>query len=206
MPVLEVFFDCSSPWTYLGFDSVTRMAERLHIDIRWKPIVVGGVFNKVNRTAYSDRENPPVPAKWAYYEKDLQDWAGLYGLVINMPPKCGHPVNSVKCMRGCILLQPLGKLVPFARAAFEALWADGQDLGDDNVLRALCDKVAVDPEWFLTQIGSPEIKSALWDNTNDLIERGGFGSPTFFVDSTAIYFGNDRVVLVENALRKILSC
>lgn len=203
MVKLEFFFDCSSPWTYLGFHNVQPMAKRLGVDIIWKPIIVGGVFNKVNMPVYENRANPPVPRKADYTSKDMQDWARLAGLTINMPPKCGHPVNAVKCMRACLVMQDEGKLVPFATAAFEALWIDGLDLAKDDVLAGLCKQVDFDPDGLLARIAAPEIKDRLRANTDEVIDRGGFGSPTIFVNDTDMYFGNDRLVLVEAAIRRL---
>jgi 2-hydroxychromene-2-carboxylate isomerase len=200
MVKLECFFDCSSPWTYLGFHNLQPMAARLGVEVIWKPIIVGGVFNKVNMPVYENRANPPVPRKAEYTLKDMQDWARLAGLVVNHPPACGHPVNAVKCMRGCIAVQPTGKLIAFATAAFEALWRDGRDLAQDEVLADICRAAGVDPDWLLAKIAMPELKQALWDNTNALMDRNGFGSPTFFVNEYDMYFGNDRLVLVEAAI------
>jgi len=202
---LECFFDCSSPWTYLAFHNVQPMAERLGVTILWRPIIVGGVFNKVNTHLYEVRANPPVPRKAEYYAKDLQDWARFSGLVINMPPACGHPVNAVKCMRACVALQPLGNMLPFAKAAFETLWADGRDLAKDEVLTDICARAGVDSAWVLSVIATPQVKQALWDNTNELIARNGFGSPTFFLDDADMFFGNDRLPLVEHAIRRRLA-
>ncbi len=199
---LECYFDCSSPWTYLGFHNIQPIAARLGVPILWKPIIVGGVFNKVNMPVYENRANPPVPRKAEYTHKDMQDWARYSGIIINHPPACGHPVNAVKCMRACLVVQPLGKLVAFATAAFEALWVDGQDLARDEVLSAICRRVDIDPEWLLAEIARPEVKQALWNNTEELMDRNGFGSPTFFVDDTDMFFGNDRVALVEAAIQR----
>ncbi len=199
---LECYFDCSSPWTYLGFHNIQPVAARLGVPIIWKPIIVGGVFNKVNMPVYENRANPPVPRKSEYTHKDMQDWARYSGITINHPPACGHPVNAVKCMRACLIMQPLGKMVAFATAAFEALWVHGQDLAKDEVLSAICDRVGVDAQWLLAQIATPEVKQQLWNNTEELMERNGFGSPTYFVDDDDMFFGNDRVVLVEAAIKR----
>src|SRR6185369_8849690 len=131
----------------------------------WRQIIVGGVFNKVNQVVYENRSNPPVPLKALYGRKDLQDWARWTGLVINHPPACGHPVNAVKCMRACLVVQPTGKLVPFATAAFEALWIHGQDLARDDVLAGICDRVGIDADGVLREIATPEVKQKLWDST-----------------------------------------
>ena len=116
--MIEVFFDCSSPWTYLAFANLRRLAAELEVEIKWRPILVGGIFNTINPSVYAQRADP-VPAKARYMGKDLADWARHAGLRIRFPPSV-FPVNSVKAMRGCILLEPQGKLVDFAAAAFEA--------------------------------------------------------------------------------------
>ena len=151
--MIEFFFDCSSPWTYLGFHNIQPLAAELKVPIRWRPILVGGVFNSVNPSVYASREKP-VPAKRAYMHKDLQDWARLAGLTIVMPPKV-FPVNSVKAMRGCLWLeslQPQGKLVPFATAVFEAYWGRDEDISQDAVLAEVCRRCGIEAAAFFAGI------------------------------------------------------
>jgi 2-hydroxychromene-2-carboxylate isomerase len=198
--MIEVFFDCSSPWTYLAFENLQPLAADLGETIRWRPILVGGVFNAVNPSVYASRERP-VPAKAAYMLKDLQDWARQAGLKIKMPPTV-FPVNSVKTMRACILLEPQGKLVDFARAAFQAYWSRDEDISLDTVLKGVCRAAGVASAEVLAGIDDAAIKAALRANTEELIARGGFGSPTIFVGETDMYFGNDRLALVRAALQR----
>ena len=197
--MLELFFDLTSPWTWLGVHNLVPLAERLGIAIEWRPILVGGVFNAVNRGVYEARANP-VPAKARYYDKDLQDWARLAGLKIHFPPACGHPVNAVMAMRCALVMQERGKLVPFAFAAFDALWAHERDLADPEVLAPLIAAQGEEPAEVLSAAGSDAIKARLRANTDELIARGGFGSPTVFVGGDDMYFGNDRLPLIEAAL------
>jgi 2-hydroxychromene-2-carboxylate isomerase len=196
--MIEFFFDCSSPWTWLAFHNLQPIARELGVEVRWRPVLVGGIFNAVNPSVYEFRERG-VPAKQAYLIKDLQDWARQAGLTIRFPPAV-FPVNSVKAMRGCLLLEPAGKLVPFAAEVFEAYWTRGEDISQDAVLAALCGRVGVEPERFLAGIATPEIKAALKANTDEVIARGGFGSPTLFVGGDDMYFGNDRLGLVRDAV------
>ena len=70
MHTIEFFFDCSSPWTYLAFESIQPLVERDDVEIIWRPILVGGIFNAVNPSVYENRAKP-VPAKARYYQKDL---------------------------------------------------------------------------------------------------------------------------------------
>jgi len=199
MARIEFFFDCSSPWTYLGFHRMVQLCAELHQPVDWKPFLVGGVFNTVNPSVYRSRETP-VPAKAAYMMKDMADWARFYGITIGWPQKV-FPVNSVKVMRGCIVADGEGKLVPFARASFEAYWGRREDISQDEVVIAVAESVGLDGEALLKAAGTDAIKGQLRANTDDLIARGGFGSPTIFVDRTDTYFGNDRLDLVAAALR-----
>jgi 2-hydroxychromene-2-carboxylate isomerase len=110
------------------------------------------------------------------------------------------PVNSVKTMRGCIWM---GKdMLPFARAAFEIYWGEDQDISQDAVLTEVCKRVGVDPAKFLAGISEQAIKNQLKANTDEVMARGGFGSPTIFIDKTDMYFGNDRMPLIREALQR----
>jgi 2-hydroxychromene-2-carboxylate isomerase len=194
--MIEFFFDCSSPWTYLAFHNIQPLASEFGQDISWRPILVGGIFNTVNPSVYASREKP-VPLKQRYMIKDLSDWARSAGLAIKMPPTV-FPVNSVKAMRGCIFL---GKdMVPFARAVFEAYWGEDKDISQDAVLAEICKRVGIDADELLVSIGRQAIKDELKANTDEVMARGGFGSPTIFLNSTDMYFGNDRLPLIREAL------
>ena len=109
------------------------------------------------------------------------------------------PVNSVKAMRGCVTLAEEGKLPAFARAVFETYWGEDRDISQDDVLAEVAARVGVDGEELLAATARDEIKAALRANTEELIQRGGFGSPTIFVDDE-MYFGNDRIPLVREAI------
>jgi 2-hydroxychromene-2-carboxylate isomerase len=194
--MIEFFFDCSSPWTYLAFHNIQPLASELGVAISWRPILVGGIFNSVNPSVYAQREKP-VPLKARYMLKDLNDWARSAGLSIKMPPTV-FPVNSVKAMRGCIWL---GKdMVPFATALFEAYWGADKDISQDAVLADICKTVGVDAQELFAGISEQPIKDQLRANTEEVVARGGFGSPTIFLDRTDMYFGNDRLPLIREAL------
>jgi 2-hydroxychromene-2-carboxylate isomerase len=196
--MIEFFFDCSSPWTYLAFHNLQPLARELDVAITWRPVLLGGIFNAMNPSVYEFRESG-VPAKQAYLRKDLQDWARQADLRILFPPSV-FPVNSVKAMRGCIVLEPQGKLVPFAQAVFEAYWSRDLDISQDEVLVQICEKLGIEAVSFLADIARPETKAKLKANTDELIARGGFGSPTVFVARDDMYFGNDRLALVRQAV------
>ncbi len=201
MPTLEFFFDCSSPWTYLAFENVQRLAENHELILVWRPILVGGVFNAVNPSIYDSRANP-VPAKARHQAKDLQDCARHCGVTVRWPPPV-FPVNSVKAMRGAFVALEHGRLPRYARLVFQAYWRDGQDISQDAVLRATAAAAGLDGTEFLAKIQDRRYKDKLRAATDELILRGGFGSPTLFLNGDDMYFGNDRLPLIEARLASL---
>ncbi|HEV2364829.1 MAG TPA: 2-hydroxychromene-2-carboxylate isomerase [Caulobacteraceae bacterium] len=196
--MIEFFFDCSSPWTWLAFENIQPLAAEFGETLVWRPILVGGIFNTINPSVYQSRERP-VPAKAQYMLKDLADWARVAGLKIKMPPTV-FPVNSVKAMRAALVLEPRGLLVPFAREVFRLYWSEDADISKDEVLARALAKVGAEPAEVMAAIAEPQIKEKLRANTDEVMARGGFGSPTIFVDGDDMYFGNDRLPLVRAAL------
>jgi len=198
MSKIEFFFDCSSPWTYLGFESMEQLRSRHpDIEIDYKPFLVGGVFNSVNPSVYKNRDTP-VPVKQAYSKKDLQDWAKFVGVEIGQPPV--FPVNSVKAMRGAFVALEQDCLVPYARRVFQRYWGDLADISQVEELTLILNDVGMDEVSFFEKINDQKYKDMLRENTEELIQRGGFGSPTMYLDGDDMYFGNDRIALIEAKL------
>ena len=196
----EFFFDCSSPWTYLAFSRIHSVIEKYNIEPIWKPILVGGVFNEVNKDIYAQRENPN-PRKFKYSRKDMQDWAELANIKIIWPSI--FPVNAVKMMRIAIVAEEENKLIEFANFCFKSYWRDDLNVGDEGILEKILIDCDMDPSKIFELIESDKIKNKLRNNTENLIERGGFGSPTVFINDTDMYFGNDRIELVDYKLSKL---
>ena len=198
MSKIEFFFDCSSPWTYLAFEGIEALSVRFpNVEIEYRPILVGGVFNSVNPSVYQNRDNP-VPVKQAYGKKDMQDWANLFGIKIGQPPV--FPVNSVKAMRGAFVALEEGCLVPYARRVFQRYWGELADISQVEVLSGILADVGLDEISFFEKITQQNYKDNLRVNTEELVKRGGFGSPTMYLNGDDMYFGNDRIALIEAKL------
>ena len=193
---VDFYFDCSSPWTYLAFREIIAISVRKNLSIAWHPVLVGGVFNAVNQDVYEFRKNPnPLKAKYA--NSDLQLWAKVRDITFNWPSI--FPVNSVKAMRGCIFAASKGKIPDFAEEVFAAYWTHQKDISSMETILELGAKVGFPTNEFEIYITSEEAKEALKQNTQRLIERGGFGSPTYFLEDT-MFFGNDRMDLLEKLI------
>ena len=133
--------------------------------------------------------------------KSIADWAAWSGLDLTFPPS-HHPARYVHAMRVCCALEDnQATLIRFARAAFEAYFGADQNLDDPAMLATIANSIGLDGDDLIGQTQTDPIKSRLRTNTQDLIDRGGYGSPTLFVNGKDMYFGNDQLPLVHHALK-----
>ena len=196
---VEFFFDLSSPWTWLAFHNFQSIAQRTGAAVTYRPFLVGGVFNAVNKSVYEGRADPKAP-KMRFFLKSLNDWAAWSGLEMNFPSP-HHPVKSVHAMRICCALEDRqDDLVRFARAAFPAYFTHQRNLDDPDVLVAIANEAGLDDAGLRAASQTDAVKEKLRANTDLVIERGGFGSPSIFVAGDDMYFGNDQLPLVERAI------
>ncbi len=199
---VEFFFDLSSPWTRLAFANIRPALDGLDYTIRWRPFLVGGVFNAVNPAVYENRK-PENAAKLARSFEWLRQWAQLAGVGMNFPTE-HHPLKSVQAMRFCCALEDDQQaLERFAYTAFEAYFTEGRNLDDPAELVAVANECGFDGSAVGEQAASQSIKDRLRTNTEEAIERGAFGSPTLFVGGEHMYFGNDQLPLVRQKVAEL---
>lgn len=196
---VEFFYDLSSPWTCLAFHNLDGVMARTGAAVTLRPILVGGVFNAVNPAVYAAREqadNRRMLHSW----KILGDWARLAGVPMHFP-SAYHPAKSIHAMRFCCALEDdQAALTRFTRAAFASYFDRQDNLDDPAVLVGVADAIGLDGAALWQAAQDDAAKARLRANTDEVIARGGYGSPTIFVDGTDMYFGNDQLPLVEAAL------
>ena len=189
---LEIYWDFSSPFAYLGSTQAKALAARTGAELAWRPMLLGAVFKAIGQVdvplmAWSD-------AKRRYYLTDMARWADFWGVPLKWPSR--FPLNSVKPLRAYLSLPP-ERRDAFREAAFRAYWADDRDISDDRVLAELIGKGS---DEVLARCGSPEIKQELFAATQRAVDAGVFGAPTWVVDGKDLFWGQDRLSLVERAL------
>ena len=198
MAQLEFFYDLSSPWTYLAFNTVQPILEETGAEVTWRPFLVGGVFNAVNPAVYEARAQPMDP-KIVHNYRWLHEWARLAGLPLTFPTE-HHPVKSVLAMRACCVLeQHQPDLKRFSQAAFDAYFARGENIDDPAVLGTIAKRCGLDGNALIAGTAEQAIKDQLRANTEEAIARGAYGSPTMLIGES-LYFGNDQLPLVRAAL------
>ena len=199
MAKLTFFYDLSSPWTYLAFYNVQEVLSDTKAEVSWRPFLVGGVFNAVNQSVYAARSNPSDP-KVIHNFTWLHEWARLAGLPLDFPT-VHHPVKSVLPMRACCALEDDQSLLfRFTKAAFDAYFAEGRNIDDPEVVADIGKSLGIDGEALIQQTTTQEVKDRLRANTEEAIAKGAYGSPTMIVNDGQLYFGNDQLPLVRQAL------
>ena len=199
MAKLTFVYDLSAPGTYLAFDNVQEVRADTEADICWRPFLVGGVFNAVNQSVYAARSNPNDP-KVIHTFTWLHEWARLAGLPLDFPTE-HHPVKSVLAMRACCALEDdQSLLLRFTKAAFDAYFAEGRNIDDPDAVADVASGLGIDGEALIHQTTTQEVKDRLRANTEEAIVKGAYGSPTMIVNDGQLYFGNDQLPLVRQAL------
>ena len=103
-------------------------------------------------------------------------------------------------MRGAFFAIEKQSIEQYTESIFRSYWTEGEDISSDNVLIEIIKEFKWDKEEFIHYINDPNTKEKLIRNTQELMDRGGFGSPTFFIDETNMFFGNDRIQLIKEFL------
>jgi 2-hydroxychromene-2-carboxylate isomerase len=194
MHTLEIYWDFASPFAYLGSTQAEKLAQRTNAALEWRPMLLGGLFKSLGQV-----EVPLFSwsnAKQRFYLEDMKRWAAFWDVPFLFPSR--FPVASLKAMRAYLAL-PEERRGAYRRRTFAACWADDRDISDEAVLGDLIGEGAAE---VLARAQSPEIKKALIDATQRAFEAGVFGAPTWVVDGKELFWGQDRVALVERALMR----
>lgn len=196
MKSVEFYFDLGSPYSYLAYYRLLQIAEQQEIQIVYKPILLGGVFK-----ATGNRSPIEVPVKGVYSILDMQRWAEYYQIQMQMNPH--FPMNTLTLMRiltGVQLLH-LEKFEQVLKLLFDAMFGTPQNLNEPTVLAEVLKPSGFSVEDIMSMVQSEVVKQKLITETEQAIQRGIFGAPTFFVGDE-MYWGQDRLHFVEQALNK----
>lgn len=196
MAAVEFYFDYSCPWTYLAFTRLRESAQRTGSEIVWKPIFLAQVMSAVDPD-HADRRMDPAPRRADYQLKDLQDWAHFCGLQINLPSGWPHAVEAAVC--GAVEADRQQRIMAYSDAVFAAYFRDGRDIGEVDTLCDVAAAAGLDPSRLERALKDPATNDIVRVNSAELVQRGGFGSATMFVEDS-MFFGNERIPLVEFAL------
>ncbi|MDP2817287.1 MAG: 2-hydroxychromene-2-carboxylate isomerase [Polaromonas sp.] len=191
---VDFFFDVGSPAAYLAWTQLPHLCRQAGGQIDYKPFLLGGVFQ-----ATGNHSPATVPAKGKYMMEDLARFADRYGVPFHNNPY--FPINTLMLMRAAVGVQssePL-RFADYVDAAYRAIWVDQKNMNDPAVVGEVLAAAGFNPSAMLALTAEQAVKDKLKAITQEAVERGVFGAPTFFIDGT-MYWGQDRLDFVREAL------
>ena len=190
---VEFFYDFGSPTVYLAATQLPAIAAAVGATIDWRPMLLGGVFKSTG-----NQSPVVVPAKAAYMNNDLERFAKRYGVPFSFNPH--FPINTLALMRGAAAYQDdVVASSTYRDAIFMAIWVEARNLNEPDVIGQVLSDAGLDPAELMNRIGQQTVKDQLIANTEEAVNRGVFGAPTFFVGER-MFFGQDRLDFVADAL------
>jgi 2-hydroxychromene-2-carboxylate isomerase len=194
MAKVEFLFDFGSPNAYFAHKVIPGIEARTGAKFDYVPVLLGGLFKLTNN-------KPPMVAfggirnKMDYEMLETRRFIARHGLTqFQFNPN--FPVNTLTLMRAAVAAKNAGVLPEYVDAAFHHMWEAPRKMDDTDVIRAALTESGLDAEALLAAAQTHEVKQALMNNTEQAVERGTFGSPTFFVGDE-IYFGKNTLGEVE---------
>jgi 2-hydroxychromene-2-carboxylate isomerase len=199
LPRVEFLFDFGSPNAFLCHRVIPAIEARTGVRFDYVPVLLGGIFkatgNQSPATAFAHIRNKPE-----YERLEVERFVRKHGIKgFGYSPF--FPVNTLSLMRGAIAARNLGVFERYVDEMYRHMWVDHKKLDDSSVFAAALTESGFDAARLMAESTSPAVKAELIANTERAVERGAFGSPTFFVDDE-IWFGKDRLDEVEQAILK----
>jgi 2-hydroxychromene-2-carboxylate isomerase len=197
MSNVEFHFDFGSPNAYLSHLVIPDIERRTGAKFVYVPVLLGGVFKLTNNRSPAE-SLAGIRNKPEYQRLETARFIQRHGIT-RFAPNPFFPVNTLVLMRGAIAARRIGVFERYVDEMYRHMWAEPKKLDDPEVLRAALVESRLDGDRILALVQTPDVKDELLANTQRSVERGTFGSPTFFVNEE-IYFGKDRLRDVEEAI------
>jgi 2-hydroxychromene-2-carboxylate isomerase len=199
MSKIEFLFDFGSPNAYLSHLVIPDIEKRHGVKFEYLPVLLGGVFKLTNNRSPAE-SNVGIKNKPEYQQLETERFIRQHGIT-RYRTNPFFPVNTLMIMRGAVAARKLGVFERYVDEVYRHMWGDPKKLDDPAVLRAALIESDLPADRLFELAQTTEIKDALTAETQRAVERGTFGSPTFFVDGE-IYFGKDKLRDVEEAIAK----
>jgi len=194
---VDYYFTPVSPWTYLGHERFVALCARHGATIRVKPCDIGGkIFPVSGGLPLAKR----APQRQAYRMMELERWRSFLGVPLTLEPKF-FPTNPEIASLLIIAATRLGPhpAMALAGAILRGCWVEEKDVGDPATLRGIMVDAGFDADVLMRMAYSADVRAAYEANTQEAIDRGVFGAPTYVIDDE-LFWGQDRLDFVERAL------
>jgi 2-hydroxychromene-2-carboxylate isomerase len=193
----QFMFDVGSPNAFLSHEAIPEIEKRTGATFEYVPILLGGIFKATNNKSPAE-SLAGIKNKREFHALETERFVRRFKVqpyVFNP----FFPVNTLNLMRAAIAAQLEGVFGKYVEAAFHHMWREPKKMDDPEVAVKALTASGLDGAKLLTRAQEPEVKAKLLENTQSAVERGAFGSPTFFVGKE-MFFGKEQLREVEEMI------
>jgi len=193
----QFLFDFGSPNAFLSHEAIPAIEKRTGVKFEYVPVLLGGIFKATNNKSPAETL-AGVKNKREFHALETERFVKRFAVKpYTMNPF--FPVNTLNLMRAAVAAQLEGVFEKYVEAAFHHMWVEPKKMDDPDVAVKALTASGLDAAKLLARSQEPEVKAKLIENTQAAVERGAFGSPTFFVGKE-MFFGKDQLRDVEESI------
>jgi len=193
----EFLFDFGSPNAFLSHEAIPAIERRTGAKFKYVPVLLGGIFKATNNKSPAETL-AGVRNKREFHALETERFVKRFGVkpyVMNP----FFPVNTLNLMRAAVAAQLDGIFEKYVEAAYHHMWVEPKKMDDPEVAAKALASSGIDVAKLFARSQEPEVKAKLIENTQAAVERGAFGSPTFFVGKE-MFFGKEQLREVEEMI------
>ena len=194
------YYSVGSRYSYLASTQLDALERQTGCEVIWHPLYSVDLYRLRGANPF-EGEAVSGQYDWDWRRKDAERWAAYYGVPYK-EPRGAVEFDPRLLARACVAAGLLGKVRPYSRALFGAIFAESVPRIDEQECARRAEAVGLERDRFLGRLGSPEAKERLEQNARQARSAGAFGVPTFVIGSE-IFWGNDRLVLVRHCLEEL---
>ena len=190
----QFMFDFGSPNAFLSHEAIPAIEARTGVKFEYVPILLGGIFKATNNKSPAETL-AGIKNKREFHALETERFVRRF----QVKPYVWNPffpVNTLNLMRAAVAAQSEGVFEKYVDAAFHHMWIEPKKMDDPEVAVKALTASGLDGAKLLTRSQEADVKAKLIENTQNAVERGAFGSPTFFVGSE-MFFGKEQLREVE---------
>jgi 2-hydroxychromene-2-carboxylate isomerase len=190
----QFLFDFGSPNAFLSHEAIPAIEKRTGVKFEYVPVLLGGIFKATNNRSPAE-SLAGIKNKPEFQMVETERFVRRFA-VKPYTPNPFFPVNTLNLMRAAVAAQFEGVFEKYVDAAFHHMWVEPKKMDDPEVVLKALAGSGLDAAKLLARAQEPEVKAKLIENTQSAVERGAFGSPTFFVGKE-MFFGKEQLREVE---------
>jgi 2-hydroxychromene-2-carboxylate isomerase len=190
----QFMFDVGSPNAFLSHEAIPAIEKRTGVKFEYVPILLGGIFKSTNNKSPAE-SLAGIKNKREFHAIETERFIKRF----QVQPYVWNPffpVNTLNLMRAAVAAQLEGVFEKYVEAAFHHMWREPKKMDDPEVAAKALTSSGLDGAKLLARAQEPDVKARLLENTQSAVERGAFGSPTFFVGKE-MFFGKEQLREVE---------